>query len=599
VPRVPRETGRWRVVASLLAALVPAGLAASGVANATDGGHDLGVARALGLDPQPWGSLDAAVASLFAALPVGTHAARAAMGGALVLAATGFALYVVARQVLSACAPAPRIGAIVAAIATGCAVLSPPWQLEGTVAGGAALGGLLALLPLVLLAGADAGSASESESPRWGLVVFLLALALGHDLLAGACALVSCAALVGVGPRARAAVVGAWRTEWRGLVACAAAGLAPLVVALARTRTSGASVLDVLLASGPAERGVSTTGAPFLFVQHELGAVLGALAVGGAVLSLLVPAARALAAGLTVAMVAGLASGWAGAALGPARFGPAVLAGLACACVLAGVSMQALVRAIAEARLPLAKASAAMVLVLELVAPVDEADDAAERVAARVHGGGVMPEEPAAAWDDAAWGALPPRAIVLVTSPRLWHRTAAARATGSIRGDLAIVPTFARGGLAARFLSRDPALVPLWRDLALNGTPTEESLSSLANERPVITAFEPAWGKVLGKHLVPAGLFDRFEPEPRGTSDRRKALLAFTGKRERLARAVARDHDLADAAAWLLRQRVLDMASSGDRNLVGGAVADLDAFAPGDPTGAQVVAKLVQGKPHP
>ena len=587
--------GRWVVaprLVLLLAALAPATLAALHVANVADGAHDPGVARTLGLDAQPWGALDSAVASLFAALPLGTLAARAAMGGALVLAVAGAMLCVVAERLLGACAKSPRISSAVAVIATACAVLGPPWQLEGASPGGAVLGAVLALAPVALLSGAD----QEGARPPWRLAVLALSLAFGHDALAGLCGLTACAALVAAGPDARQRFVVAWWSEWRALVACAVAGLAPLIVAIARTRMAGGAIADALLGVAASERGVSTTGAPWPLVQHELGLVLGALAVGGGVLALLVRPARALGAGLVVGMVAGLACGWAGAAMGPARFGAPVLAGLACACVLAGVSMQALVRGIAEARLPLARASAGMVLLLELVAPVDEADEALQRCAARAHGGGTLPEEPASAWDDAAWGSLPPRAVVLVTSPRVWRRASAARATGSLRGDLAIVPTFARGALAARFLARDPALVPLWRDLALTGSPTEESLSSLATVRPVVTSFEPVWGKVLGKHLVPAGLFDRFEPEPRGTSDRRKALEAFTGRRERLARAVVRDPDLADAAAWLLRQRVLDMASSGDRDLVGGAVADLDAFAPGDPVGAQVVAKLVAGK---
>jgi hypothetical protein len=252
------------------------------------------------------------------------------------------------------------------------------------------------------------------------------------------------------------------------------------------------------------------------------------------------------------------------------------------------------VRAIAQAKLPLAKASAAMVLVLELVAPVDAADESLTRAAERARGGGVSPESPAAAWDDTAWGAMPPRSIVLVTDARIWRRASAARATGSLRGDIAVVPTFAHGALAARFLARDAAMVPLWRDLVLSGAPSEESLSGLASARPLMTTFQPAWGRVLGKHLVPQGLFDRFEPEPRGTSDRRKALEQFLPKRERLARAVVRDLELADASAFLLRQRVLDMAASGDRDLVGGAVADLDAFAPGDMVGAQVVSHLVR-----
>jgi hypothetical protein len=583
--------GGWLAWLQGIAAVGAAGLAALHVENVADAAHDGGVARGLGLDPQPWGALDAAVSALLSWVPVGTLAARAAMGQALVLGAAAAMLFGLAHRLLTRCAEAPRISLVVAVIATWCAVLGPAWQLEGAATAGSVLAALLAVAPLALLADAD----GEGAKPPWRLAAFTIGLALGQDPLAGLVALAACAALVGVGRSARQRFVVAWWSEWRTLVACALGGLLPLVVAIARTRAAGGSLLDAMLVPG-AERGQSGTGAPWLLVQRELGPVMVVLTVFGAVLALLVPRARALAAGVVVLVGLGLSCGWTGAALGPTRFGAPVLVALAAACLLAGVAMQALVRAIAEAKLPLARASAAMVLVLELVAPVDAADEALRRGADRARGGGLSPEAPVASWDDAAWGTLPPRSIVLVTDARIWRRASAARATGALRGDIAVVPTFAHGTLAARFLSRDAALVPLWRDLALSGAPTEETLSTLASARPLLTTFDTAWGKALGKHLVPAGLFDRFEPEPRGTSDRRKALESFLPKRERLARAVVRDLELADASAFLLRQRVLDMASSGDRDLVGGAVADLDAFAPGDMTGAQVVAHLVSGR---
>jgi hypothetical protein len=586
--------GAWLAWLRGVAAAGAAGLAAAQLENVADAAHDAGVARGLGLDPQPWGGLDVAVSGLLAWVPLGTLAARAAMGQALVLGVAGAVVFELSHRLLSACAEAPRISPVVAVIATWCAVLGPAWQLEGAAPAGSVLGAGLALAPLVLLARAD----DEGAKPPWRVAVFTLALALGQDPLAGLVSLAACAALVLAGRSARQRLVVAWWSEWRALVACAVAGLLPLLVAVARTRASGAPLLDALALASAAERGGSGTGAPWLLLQRELGPVMVVLAVFGAILSLLVARARALAAGVLALTGLGFACGWAGSALGPSRFGAPVLAAMAGACLLAGVSMQALVRAIAGAKLPLARASASMVLVLELVAPVDAADEALRRGDERARGAGLSPESPAASWDDAAWGALPPRSIVLVTDPRVWRRAAAARATGSLRGDIVVVPTFGRGALAARFLSHDAALVPLWRDLALSGAPSEESLSTLASARPLLTAFDPAWSKPLGKHLVPSGLFDRFEPEPRGTSDRRKALEAFLPKRERLARAVVRDLELADAAALLLRDRVLDMASSGDRDLIGGAVADLDAFAPGDLVGAQVVSHLVTAHPR-
>jgi hypothetical protein len=584
---------------AFLVALVPACLVAAHVGNVADAAHDAGVARAMGLEAQPWRALDAVVASVFAALPLGTRAARAGLGEAVVVATAAAALFVVAWRIAAACAEAPRLGVLTAGIATFAAVVAPAWQTEAGAVAGSTTGALLVLLPLALMARAD----EPGETPRWDgrsaampqpgqnlrAGACAVGLAMGYEPLVGACALAACAALVGVGPNARRGVLVAWRTDARVLVACFVAGLGPLMLAVARTRVAGVPLAAALADAWAGERGASHAGSPAVFLRAELGVVLGALAVGGAVLAALVPRARALGAALLVVVVVGFASGWAGAPLGPTRFGAPVLAGVAAACGFAGVAMQAIVRAIADAKLPLARASAAMVLVLELAIPVDSADEALLRTLPRANGA-------AALWDDLAWGELPPRTVVLVTDARLGRRAAAAQATGALRGDLAVVPAQTRGAVASRVLSQDAALVPLWRDLELAGSPSEASLSSLASVRPLAMAFEPRWGRALGRHLVPVALLDRFEPEPRGASDRKRALDVFAPKRERLARAAGKDPELAGATAYLLRARALDVASSGDRDLVGRTVDDLHAFAPDDPVGAAIVARIVLGK---
>jgi hypothetical protein len=119
-------------------------------------------------------------------------------------------------------------------------------------------------------------------------------------------------------------------------------------------------------------------------------------------------------------------------------------------------------------------------------------------------------------------------------------------------------------------------------------------------------AYEPRWAHATGRHLVPAALLDRFAPEPRGTSDRRRALDAFAPQRDRLAsrvgpgsERVARDPELASATAYLLRARALAVASSGDRDLIGRAIEDLHAFAVDDPVAAQIVARMTLGRGAP
>jgi hypothetical protein len=581
----------WPVVlAGVACAVGPASLAAAHVGNVADAAHDAGIAAAMGLEAGPWRALDAVVASAFAALPVGSLAARAAMGQALVVGAAGATLYVLGLRLASravasgavATGAARWFAVLAPAVAALAAVCAPPWQLEGGAAAGSATGALLALLPLLVASGPD-----SPRIPRWRLTAFALGLALGHEPLVGACALASCVALAAAAP-ARLKRLNDARADAPALAACLAAGLLPLVLAVVRVRLSGAPLGQALTDLWAGETGASPPGSPSAFVRAELGPVLGALAVAGVVLAALGPRARPLGAGVLAVLVVGAASIAAGVPAGPTRFGAPVLAAAGAACVFAGLSMQTIVRVVAEARLPLSRASAAMVLLLMMAIPADAADESLVRALPRAGGA-------ASVWDDAAWAELPPRAVVLATDLRLWRRAAAARATGSLRGDVVVVPAFPRGPSPARVLARDAQLVPLWRDLELAGMPTEESLSTLSTVRPLALAFEPRWGRVLGRHLVPATLLDRFEPEPRGPSDRKRALDAFAPRRERLARLTGKDPELTRAAAYLLRARVLGVAGSGDRELVGRVVEDLHAFAPDDPVATAVVARVVLG----
>ncbi len=566
------------LAACAAAAIAPAFLAASHAANVADAAHDRGVARALAFDPQPWRSLDVLVGVLLAPLPLGTRAFRAALGGALVLACAGAALFAIARALLTACARTTRLGAFVALLAAVTPLVAAPWQIEGAAVGGSALGALLVLSPVaVLAAGLDA---------RWAALA--LGLALGHEPLAGVCALAGCAALVAADPALRATLVprADLPLALRALLPWALAGLLPFALAVARTHASGAPLLAALAEGWAGERGASPPGGPGAFVDREWGPIFGLLVVAGAALAALVPAARALAGALAAIALGGLACAWLGAPVGPTRFGAPVLAAFGAASVLGGVAMQAAARAVAGARVPMARASAAMILVLEAALPADLADDALTRTAPRAAGA-------AAAWDDAAWGALAPKTVLLVGAPSIYARALAARAGATLRDDVTLVPTFAHDARAWRAMSGDPALVPLWRELELAGAPSESALSSVASARPLAMAYDARWattwetgrseGKALGKHLVPLALFDEVEPEPRGASDRRRALDASQPARDRLARVVRGDPELEAAAHALLRARA-DLAASlpSEADVAARTAADAQAFAAGD-----------------
>jgi hypothetical protein len=563
-----------------LSALIPACLAAlsgAGAGNVADAAHDAGVARVLGLDPQPWRTLERLPQLALIALPLGTRAARAAVGGALAIAVAGAAMLVLARRLLRLCSRASIVSSLVAAIAAMSAVVAPCWLGEAG-AGGSGLGGVLAVAPLL--------SVMDVSARRWRWAAFFASMALADDPPAGLCAVVAAGVAVATDPATRRSLAGAWSQERGALGVWAAAGAAPGLLGLVHARLAGASTASIvagLFGETPGTSFASSAASAMLFLRDALGPMQATLAVVGAVLGLLFAQARPIVLGLLALVILGPLCGSASTA----RVAAPGLAAFAAACALGAIALQAAVRAVAGANVPFARASAAMVMVLELAIPVDSADEALLRPR-------FGPD--AALWDELAWDPLPPRAVVLLSSPRVGLRALAARAQGSLRDDVVLVPTYALSSHARRALSRDAALMPLWRDLELEGVPGGASLSALATTRALAMAYEPRWGKELGRHLVPLGLLDLFQPEPRGASDRRKGLASFRRLRERLAVAAQNDSELAETTAILLRARAWELASGGDRDLVGSALEDLHAFAPGDAAGAEIVGHVVLGK---
>jgi hypothetical protein len=544
-------------------AIVPALLAASRVPNIADAAHDGAVCSVLGLHARPWRALDAAVGVLLAPLPIGTLAARAALGGTLVAAAAGVLLFDIARHLLRSRFEVGTLGDVVAAVAAAAALVAAPWQLETTSVGSAATGATLVFLTLSL-----AMRATDSASPRdWRFAAAALGLAMGQEPSVFACAIAASAACVAVTARGRASFGLAVRIDGRAMAAFFAAGLAPLVVAAVRIRLDGASC------PGPAlEPWASVTGgvaSPFSFARREIGAVLALFAVAGAAMAGWAKRARGAAAGLIAVVVVGGTCVSMGAPAGPNVFAAPVLAACGATAVLAALSMFAVVHAVATARVPLARTAGALFVVLELVLPVEAADEALARGEKKSSGA-------ASSWDDAVWGTLEPRTVVLIDDERVRERAAAAEAQALLRSDIVIVGGAGQSGVRTGPFAND--LVALWRDLALSGVPSEASLSALASVRPVVASYDPTWGTAIGRHLVPMAILDRFEPEPRAASDRRRAFDAFAADRQELHVRVAGDGELSAATAALLRDRARLLSSIGEREVGERAAADVLVF---------------------
>ncbi|HVH45754.1 MAG TPA: hypothetical protein VM925_25550 [Labilithrix sp.] len=542
-------------------------------------------------------ALDLLVAAPMLLVPVGARASRAALASAIVTGICGAIAFDVARA-LVASAPAalnrlglrsksevsPRLLSAVSAVAVLTALLSPAWQAEASAPGGAVLGALLVLLAVRL-----GTSATETESPG-GLTssALVLGLAASYEPL------VFFGALAAVAPRAVELARRARRTELDRRVAlhagCAfAVGLLPLALGAALVRRSPEIALSEpmfsLLARG-------TVVSPTAFARSEIGSTMLVVCAGGAALSLLVAEARRIALPLLLVVVVALGAITLQVPAGPNRFSPVILAGLACAYALGATMLGAAVIAIARARVPFAEASAALVVVLELVLPVRAIDETTTRREARA-------PNASAVWNDVAWGDAPPASVLLVADRGTMRRVASARASGHMRGDLLVVPAFdVLGRAGQRTLLREPKLAPLYRDIALGIAPEELSLAGLGAERSLLATFDPKWDRALSRHLVPTGLTSRFETEPRGPTERKKSFDAFLPSKERLVRVtvVKKDPELAAATAVLLRARAIGMAATGDRDLLSRALDDLRAFAPDDPTGAALVRRIVTTK---
>lgn len=597
VERDEKSVTPWVAVCAAICAIAPALVAAAGVSPDAPASHDEGVVRTVGLG---YGGIfhgpDVLVAGFARIVPVGTLALRAGLASSFVCGAAGLVLFLASRAFAVEVVPQllpPRGGGgaakahdrlvtAVAAAVSLAATLSPVWQAEASAAGGDVTGALVVLAALL------ASQRVYDASSRPAALLLGLGLASEPLVLAGA-------ALALAPWLARALAPADARARKGGLVDAAIAvalGASPLGVAAALgARAPVFGIAPSPFANAIADR-VTPPASAVSFATAEVGSLVLVAAGAGAALATLVPDARRRLASVLGVVVVGVAAIALGAPATASRTSAAVLATTAALHVLATASAVAIVLAIARARVPFAQASAALVVVLELVLPVRAADETSARRDARL-------PRATSTWNEVAWGAAPPSAVLLLLDRASSRRIAAARAAGEMRDDLLVVPSLDLSSRQARrALAQEPKLLPLYRDYALGAAPEELALAQLATARPLVLTFDPRWERSLSHHLVPVGLFSRFEPEPRGVSDRRRALEAFAPSKERLVRVASpkRDADLAAATATLLRGRAIGMAATGERDVLARALDDLRPFAPEDPVANQLVRRIVTTK---
>jgi len=555
-------------IAPAIAAIAPGTLAAAHLVHAADAARDEATIRVVGLGSGGiFRALDALVAAPFVALPIGTRALRAGLASAIVVALAGALVYAIARTLLARCAAAPRLGPIVAAVVSLTATCGVAYQVEAGGAGGAVLGAALGLAPLAALASFDAPA----------IAALAAGMALTYEPMVGAAGAVSAIVFALGNLRERR------RPDLRELAVIAGAvilGAAPAVAfAIARWRTSGIDALTPLAWAPLGEAGASPPGDLAALAHAEIGWVGAALAAGGAGIAAIVPRARPLAGAIAILGAIGAGGVTLGAPAGPTRYGASALLFVAAALVASGVAMQALVRAVAAARVPYAAASAAMIVVLEVTFPALAVDASEIRLAARS-------DAIARRWENELSSALAPRAMVLLDAREASRHLVAIHASGALRHDVALVPTTALGRpMGLRALDAEPALAPFFRDMALDGAASEWALSSIASERPIAFAFDAPHDRALARHAVPDGLVVGFRAEPRGALERRRALDALAIAESRLTASFAGDADpeLQRITAALLRARLPTFAVLGERDGLLRAAEDVRTFAPIDP----------------
>ncbi|MDF3067645.1 MAG: hypothetical protein K0R38_3246 [Polyangiaceae bacterium] len=545
---------------------------------------DLPVVRALGLVPSgSEGLVSTALTQLLALLPIGGRLLRAGWVSALGVALAGAVAYRLIAHALSSSLATPRLTPPLALAATLTAVLAPSWQLEGTLAGGVTLGVALALSAIWV---------AIAPERRWSMLLL--------GALFGATAIESHAAAlaVGVALLSRALLVRRWPKPHTAaeLAVGFAAPLVPWALYLILRPLSphvelnlvgGIGTSSLVSVDAAAER--TTALAAWI---GDAGVLSCALAVFGLVLAVLRKSVRALGAPFAALFLVDL--GFPASKVGilaSDTLAPVRLLSLIAIAAASALAVQAVATYVRRARLPFAEPASALLVVFHFALAFVAAEDSAYAADRR--------EQVAAdSWTDEALASLPPSSLLLVRSEALAYRLWAAQIARGARTDLVVIPEplLERGNVAQLLLRREAALAPLVREMALAGQPSEFSLSSLSDARPLFVEIDPRWPKRLRDHLAPRAFFPQFSPHPLGRSDRAESLKEGAQGWQR-ALAVATKSGARDAATLAvmqaeLRDRAQLLVDAGDREAAAVAVQSLLTIDAQDPVAAALTARL-------
>jgi hypothetical protein len=556
---------------------------------------DMPLVTGLGLLPMRLeGSLGLVLHQASSFIPLGGRAVRAAWVGAFAAALASRLLFGLGRRALLAGETRSALAPALALAASLTAVLSPTFQLEATMAGGAALGVAAALLAF---SAAERLPSRDLRSTLLGGVLASLTFAESHTAgLALVAALVVRAGARRLVPEMRE--LGVW---------CAGAALvqgffALLLAARAAAPNAwldlgfGLGQSSLMARDASAER--ATAYGAWL---SEIGVLPFGLAALGVVFALGRGKTRRFALPLFAFVLVDLALPARHVALLlPDPFGPTRLLAVCALGVAAALGVQAAALALVRARLPFARPAAVLLVVFDftLVFVGSEASAAATE---RRHS--VASE----IWTDEGLRSVPPNGILLARSEAIAWRLWSAQLLRGERPDALIVPAtlLERGALRRRLLGAEPTLAPLLRDMALRGKPTEYALATLADARPLFIELDPTWDERLNEHVVPNAFWLRFQANPVGRSDRTAALERSSRRFERVIKAVL-PAEASDGASGTrdgagatrevvvagLRQRALFLLARRDRDTAQSTALSLERLSPNDEIAAKVRAAV-------
>jgi hypothetical protein len=575
----------WELAARKLAFAVPLVVTMLRTSPTGQWRDDLPAVRALGLVPSgSEGLISTALTQLLALMPIGGRLLRAGWVSALGLALAGAVAYRLIHRALTASIATPRLTPPLALAATLTAVLAPSWQLEGTLAGGVTLGVALSLTAIWVAVGTE---------QRWSTL--LLGALIGCTAIESH----SAALALGVALLSRALLRRQWPKPHTAieLILGVAAPLVPWALYLTLRPLSPNVVLDL---SG----GIGTSSLVSVDAAAERTTALGAwivdagvlscaLGLFGLVIAVFRKSVRALGAPFAALFLVDL--GFPASKVGilaSDSLAPVRLLSLIAIAGASALAVQAVATYVRRARLPFAEPASALLVAFQFTlafAAVESSAYAADR----------RDQVAADSWTDAALASLPPSALLLVRSEALAYRLWAAQIARGARTDLVVIPEplLERGNVAQLLLRQEPALAPLVREMALSGQPTEFSLSSLSDARPLFVEIDARWPKRLRDHLAPRAFFPRFSAHPLGRSDRAQSLKENDAGWQR-ALSVATRPGARDAATLAvmqseLRDRAQLLVDAGDSDAAQAVVKSLLGIDANDALAATLSARLL------